>query len=1142
MKRITRALVATGWLAGVSTGSAAPAPRNLLVNGDCEPLPDQRQDETNPPGWARWLDPGATGEFIWDASAGRPSKTRLTQYALRIDNAGQRAGWVTAAPIAVSDRKTYLLAGYVSAYRSAGEVRYAVRFTGPAGLLGESWTPAVSGSTGPRHNEWVYVATKVVPPEGATHAAVMARADHLLGSAWFDDAWFGELPDPVPDAGAVRARALARVGSRGADPRGFGTAFDAGREKAAAAIASVKSAGRMWQPAAIALARAEVLRGAGEQDLVSGWTRRGWERLGAAAEELRRAGDAAGRAGLPADPLPAPSTATSATFPFGVALAYRGPADPARLAAEMARLGRFGFRAVSADLPWGMWEPSPGAFDWTVPDTLAAAAADSGVALWAGAGPKYGAIGGRMPGAKVSLAGFTPWYLERHPESALASSAGEHIAKCDGLFWEIALVDPRRLAAVPPHLETLATSLRALRDRLAGRPGVAGWLLSPSPRLGAGPDPLRHLAAAGLLGHNTSYIDSFRVWLADRYATPAALKAAWGKSAPASFAQAVPPGPAAIRAAEPLSGSRYVGAQAWIGDWLAFRADALAGGVGWEAELLADAGRPAVARFPELTPGGPLDPEGLAAEALRGSGTALVDAPIGMELAPEAVPFPLLDHAQSVALAAASSAGRTLWLTDYAFRSSGVMGGEDRQDLFAPAYAGPYLASAVLAGARGFFLRGWTGRVGPGSLAYPGRTSATEPALSEEGLAALLPGRAFAELGPWLAGARPAVPRLGVLTCRRTQLHDDPESLHLTAVLNALALAGVQGAALVSDRAVEAGDIPCEVLIAPFATRVSPAALRAIVAWVEAGGLLVTDTYLGTRADDGSPRRPLGEGLDRLLGVSLDAAGTGWTDASTIGFMPTPEFTERVPPLPVSLSFWSGLHHVTASPGTEVLGLFTARNAKGERVPAITLRTAGRGRAALFPRVRLMAENIANVRGLRVTRPELREFRMGRSNHHLNGWFYAVTLRSLLARVGALPPARLARAPVATPFLDSIAALGRAAGAPAEDLALSATLVRSTQTGLPHFGKFDLESMEENFGMVYEEAAQIRVGALASPGGGVLVVVASYSPWGREAELIVPGGFGGTLDLLTGESFPVRAGRLGCPVGPYQVRLLALTP
>jgi len=183
------------------------------------------------------------------------------------------------------------------------------------------------------------------------------------------------------------------------------------------------------------------------------------------------------------------------------------------------------------------------------------------------------------------------------------------------------------------------------------------------------------------------------------------------------------------------------------------------------------------------------------------------------------------------------------------------------------------------------------------------------------------------------------------------------------------------------------------------------------------------------------------------------------------------------------------------------------------------------------------------VRNLHVTRPELRELRLGRSNHHLNGWFYAVTLRSLLVRLGALPPARLARAPVATAFLDSIAALGAQAGATATELATSARLVRSTQTGLPHFGKFDLEAMEENYGVVYEEGAQIRVAALERPGEpGSLVIVASFSPWGREAELVVPAASGRAVDLLTGEIWPIASGRMGCPVGPYQVRLLALAP
>src|SRR5687767_12132072 len=109
MSLLAAALMACGAL-------AAPAPRNLVTVGACEPLSTQPADDTNPPGWGRWQDPGASAEYIWDASAGRPGGTvRVTQYALRIENGGQRAGWVTSEPIPVSDRRMYLLAGFVSA-------------------------------------------------------------------------------------------------------------------------------------------------------------------------------------------------------------------------------------------------------------------------------------------------------------------------------------------------------------------------------------------------------------------------------------------------------------------------------------------------------------------------------------------------------------------------------------------------------------------------------------------------------------------------------------------------------------------------------------------------------------------------------------------------------------------------------------------------------------------------------------------------------------------------------------------------------------------------------------------------------------------------------------------------------------------
>jgi hypothetical protein len=53
--------------------------------------------------------------------------------------------------------------------------------------------------------------------------------------------------------------------------------------------------------------------------------------------------------------------------------------------------------------------------------------------------------------------------------------------------------------------------------------------------------------------------------------------------------------------------------------------------------------------------------------------------------------------------------------------------------------------------------------------------------------------------------------------------------------------------------------------------------------------------------------------------------------------------------------------------------------------------------------------------------------------------------------------------------------------------------------------------------------------------------VASFSSWGRDAEVIVPPA-SVAVDLQNGEEFPVAEGRVRMPLGPYQTRLLVLLP
>jgi len=1068
-------------------GIREPALRNLLSNPSFEPA-EGSGDRTNPPDWTRWTEPGSSGRFTWDNRGGRKSGDRSTPYSVLVEDSGLRTGWVSTVPIVVDDRKAYLLAGFVSVNRSAGEARIVVRFSGPDGYLGEAWTPAVSGSTGPGSEDWVWVAARVVPPEGATSAVVVCRGDHFVGAAWFDDVGFYELGDRLPDIDDAKAAAFAALGARlprGEDERAaFATAFRAEDAKAAARVEELRAGGKLWEPGAVSLNRARRLEGTGLADLDAGWKRRGWEHLRDSAAGFGRVAAVAERGAGRPDPLAGASPGWP--FPFGFSLNYRAPVDTGALNRQLGLLGRFGVRDIQIDMPWGLWEPEAGRFDFAVPDAVVASAGAAGQKLYVVAGPKYGWIGGRMPGSKSSLMGFNPWYMDAHPESALASSAGESIHGCDGLFWDFAFLDPAGLPAEPAYLSVWKASLGALGARFAGKPGFGGWLLSHEPRLGAGPDSLRNLGKPGLLGHNPEYVALFRVWLREKYGTYPELKAAWGKAAPRSFEKAEPPGPAAIRAAEEPAAGRYRGSEAWIADWLLFRADALARGIGWEARVL-DQFPPASSTLVVAAPkiaglglNGPIDPDGLAADALGAAGSG----PLALDLQPDAIPFPLLTRGQDVSLGAARAAGdaRPIWLTDYGFHSGGVLGGDERQDAFAVPYAAPYMASAVLSGVRGFFLKGWSEKPGPASLILAPRQGSTPGTISDEGLAALEIGGALTTVGPWLASARTAAPRYGLLVSWPTILFDDPAADHPLAVLNALALAGIHDVAIVTERDFLAGSVAVEVLFAPHVTRLSPACVDALRGYVAGGGVLVADTYLASLGEAGKPRRPLSDGLDALFGLTVDSpSGTAWSDERTGGLFDLPSFKERSPAMSVSLSWYSGSFRVHAAPETEVLASYYGGE-PGKEVPAITVRQAGRGKAAIFPRFRIWPDNLTSLRNFHVPRPELRELRMGRSLHHINGLFCAMNLKGLLDHMGVLPPARLARAPVSTAYLDEQGSLAGYAGVSATEFERSRGIVRATQTGLPHLGRNEIDAVRDKFGVDPDAMAPVRVGLLESPG------------------------------------------------------------
>lgn len=1105
-----------------AVGFAAPARipargPNLLRNPSFET--EGSADITNPPGWTRWTEIGAAGLFTWDNMAGRVSFDRQSTFALRVENTGARGGWIAAEPVPVRDTATYLLCGFVSVHRSAGEARYGVRFTGSQGLLSELWTPAVTGSTGAGVSDWVAVAARVRPPEGATFAQVICRADHLTGPAWFDDVGFYEVPERAP-----RPQRTPTV-----------SAFADRAAAAERAIAGVRQAGGFWEAAGVALAQARAMWGVSRQDESAGWMARSQEHAREAVGSLERAVTLAKRDGARSDPLPAaPGTPP---VPAGVVYAWRGDARVADVTAELATLARFGLTDVETDFPWGLWEPARGTFDFSVPEALADRAGREGMRLWPVAGPRYAGIGGRLKGARTSLRGYTSWFFDAFPDYGLRSSSGETVHGVDGLFREFMFMDPRRLASEPDWLAAWETAVRALGAAFGGKPGMGGWLLCDAPRFGGGPDASRGLVKPGLLGYNDEYLEGFRHWVKERYATLPALRAVWGPDAvrTSRFETVDAPGPDEINFAEPVTGKRYRASQPWIADWLEFRATALGEGLGWQQRLLAPSTAAPV--LPEVTIAGPLDPDGVSAEAVG----AATSGPVAMNLVPAAVPFPLLTHAQDVAIDAARAAGpgRPVWLTGYGFHVSGVMGGDEREDVFAAPYVDPYVWGAVLSGVRGFFFDGWTGRTGPGSLAFPGRTAGAPLTLADEGMAVARAVAAIKVVAPWLTTADVAPPRYGVLVSRDAVLFDDPEAGHAHALLNALALAGIHEVPVVTERSLQDGATACDVLFAPGVTRLSSASIAALAAFVDRGGVLIADGYLATREASGAARAPFADGLGELFGITAGGTDGRWSDDGLVGFLATASLSELAKPLPVSLSWYSGGFRVNAGAGTQVLAEYSLGTA-ARPLPAITVHAHGKGRAVLVPRVKLWPGHLDELRAAKLPRPELRELKLGRSAPDFSGECWALTLRAVLRHLDVLPAARLIRAPVATAFLDGQAALQATAGLSSTELAVSGYLVRSTQaSGLPFIARNELIALTRQYLVNLDELAPVRVNLLRGPKGRVAVAI-NVSSWGRDAELAVPVDATAAEDLLTGEPWPVTRGRLTVPMGPYQARLLAL--
>jgi hypothetical protein len=344
---------------------------------------------------------------------------------------------------------------------------------------------------------------------------------------------------------------------------------------------------------------------------------------------------------------------------------------------------------------------------------------------------------------------------------------------------------------------------------------------------------------------------------------------------------------------------------------------------------------------------------------------------------------------------------------------------------------------------------------------------------------------------------------------------------------------------VITEAALQAGAAGCDVLFAPGVTRLAPASVAALKAFVDRGGVLVADAFLATRDSFGEPRPPLSDGLDGLFGVTLEEREGQPVTEGTIGFAATPELSELAKPLPVSLSWYPGGYRISAGAGTAVLAVYSG-GTPDRPLPAITVHASGRGKAVLVPRVRLWPSHLDGLRAGKIARPELRSLRMGRTAPDLNGECWALTLRAVLKHLDAVPPARCLRAPVSTAFLDAQAELQAAAGVTATEITVSRYLVRTSQTsGIPYLTRNELINLSRQFGVDLDTLAPVRVNMLQG-GTGRAVVAINVSSWGRDAELAVPSDATAAADVLTGESWVVAAGRLALPLGPYQARVLAL--
>ena len=223
--------------------------------------------------------------------------------------------------------------------------------------------------------------------------------------------------------------------------------------------------------------------------------------------------------------------------------------------------------------------------------------------------------------------------------------------------------------------------------------------------------------------------------------------------------------------------------------------------------------------------------------------------------------------------------------------------------------------------------------------------------------------------------------------------------------------------------------------------------------------------------------------------------------------------------------------------GTEVLSAYLG-GAPGAEYPAVTARKSGKGWALIFPRVRHWPEVLSEMEGLRLPRPELRGLQLGRQYRLYNGVSCAIHLRRLLEHVGALPEARLVRAPVSASFLDEQAKWMMETGIPREEVEHSEKMVRESQTGFPMLARSELMFLARS-GIDLDAFAPVRVSMLSGKKGGKAVFAINFTSLPRVAEIALPP-CNSVVDVLNGDEIMVNSGGVKVNLKPYQSRVLAL--